>query len=64
MFEDRVGKKVKVVYKDDTDFKVLFGKLLKADEYFVDLELEDMTLFAVATSKITSIKLVGGINYG
>ena len=56
MFDERIGKKVKVVFEDDGDSKALFGILLRADSLFLDLELEDGTLFAVNTSKVTSVK--------
>ena len=50
--------KTKLVYKDDNSTKILWGKIIGEDSFFISFETEDGTFFRINKSNVVSIKEV------
>ena len=54
--------KTKLVYKDDSCTKVLWGEILGEDNFFISFQTEDGNHFRINKASIISIKEIGGKN--
>lgn len=45
----------KIVYKDQEHVKVIRGKIIERDEFFIKIKTEDDAIFSIGKSAITSI---------
>jgi len=63
MFENFIGKKIKVIFEDidskGNPNKVIFGVLISVSDGFLNLKMEDGSVYSVNTSKVVAIKNFG-----
>ena len=49
---------IKIIFKDDNDKKVVFGKQISEDEHFIEIQTKDKHKFKINKNVITYIKEV------
>ena len=60
MFEEYVGKSVKVVYQDANSNKAIRGLVTDTSDLFLDLKQDNGDLASIRISDIVTIKEEGG----